>query len=53
LGEAEKAERVEILWPSGLKESFDNVRANQEVVIVETRGITKTVPFQNTRKEIK
>ena len=46
LGAAQKADRVEVLWPSGLKESFADVKANQIVVIQETRGIVKSEAFR-------
>lgn len=42
LGQARVAELVEVTWPSGAKESFHNVPANQEITIEEGRGITKT-----------
>ena len=45
LGRAERAERLEIRWPSGLKESIENVAANQIVTIREGKGIVKQVPF--------
>lgn len=41
LGRNEKAESVEVTWPSGTKESFRDVRANQTLVIEEGRGIVK------------
>ena len=47
LGTAEKADRVEVLWPSGLKESFADVKANQIVVIQETKGIVKSEAFRH------
>jgi hypothetical protein len=49
LGTAEKTDRVEVLWPSGLKESFADVKANQIVVIQETKGIVKSEAFRHTR----
>jgi hypothetical protein len=45
LGRAERAERLEIRWPSGLKESIENIAANQIVTIREGKGIVKQVPF--------
>jgi hypothetical protein len=44
LGEATRADRIEILWPSGRTEVLRNVAANQIVTIVEGRGILRTVP---------
>jgi hypothetical protein len=45
LGKAEKIDRVEISWPSGLKETFEDIKANQIVVIEESKGIVKASPF--------
>jgi hypothetical protein len=45
LGRAERAERLEIRWPSGVKESIENVAANQIVTIREGKGVVKQVPF--------
>jgi len=45
LGTAEKADRIEVLWPSGLKETFDDIKANQIVVIQETKGVVKSDLF--------
>jgi hypothetical protein len=39
LGKATKVESVEIAWPSGLKESFKNVPANQFLTVQEAKGI--------------
>ncbi len=39
LGKAAKVDNIEIAWPSGLKESFKNVPANQMLVVQETKGI--------------
>ncbi len=38
LGKASKADRVEVLWPSGLKESFENLPANQTAALKEGSG---------------
>ena len=46
LGSANKADRVEVSWPSGLKESFDNIAANQIVWIQEGLGLVKSDPFR-------
>ena len=45
LGQAKAADLVEVAWPSGLKESFRNVPANQVITIEEGRGIVKTQTF--------
>jgi hypothetical protein len=38
IGDATRIERVEILWPSGRKEVFENLKANQIVALEEGRG---------------
>jgi hypothetical protein len=38
IGDAVRVERIEVLWPSGRKESFENLKANQVVVLEEGRG---------------
>jgi len=38
LGELEKAERIEVAWPSGLVEVFPGAAANQEAVLQEGEG---------------
>lgn len=44
IGDAAKVERVEILWPSGRKEGFENLKANQIVVLEEGRGTLLAPP---------
>ena len=39
LARAEKADTVDVAWPSGLKETFRDVPANHQIVIQETKGI--------------
>ena len=39
LGRATKADSVDITWPSGLKESFQNLSANCLLVLQEAKGI--------------
>ena len=39
LGQAPRAEAVEIAWPSGASETVRDVTANQIIVIQETKGI--------------
>jgi hypothetical protein len=41
LGSAVGADRIEIRWPSGARESLSNVGANQIVTIVEGKGVTR------------
>jgi hypothetical protein len=48
LGKASRVESIEIVWPSGLKESFKDLPANRLVVVQETKGIWET---KNSRKQ--
>jgi hypothetical protein len=45
LGRDTKADSVELTWPSGLKESFQNLLANHLFVVQETKGIVDTRKF--------
>ena len=45
LGEATVAERVEIRWPDGARETLENVAAGQRYQIAQGRGIVRTVAF--------
>lgn len=45
LGQAKIADLVEVTWPSGTKESFRDVQANQLITIEEGRGIVKAQTF--------
>lgn len=49
LGASAKADIVEVLWPSGLKESFKDGTANQLLVITGTKGIVRREPFKPAR----
>jgi enediyne biosynthesis protein E4 len=42
VGAAAKVERVVVLWPSGRKEAFENLKANQVVVLEEGKGTLLT-----------
>ena len=46
LGRATKADSVEIAWPSGLKESFQNLSANHLFLFEETKGILEGRKFR-------
>jgi enediyne biosynthesis protein E4 len=46
LGGAAKVDTVEIVWPSGVKESFKDLPANRLVVIQETKGILEIKKFR-------
>jgi enediyne biosynthesis protein E4 len=45
LGEATKADRIEIHWPSGQVDTLENVAAGQVVHVQEGRGIVKSASF--------
>jgi len=45
LGDATKADRVEVRWPDGRVESVTDVTADQILTIEEGKGVTARVPF--------
>jgi enediyne biosynthesis protein E4 len=45
IGKATKVDLLEIRWPSGLVQSFNDVKPNQLIYVKEGEGITRTVPF--------
>jgi hypothetical protein len=45
LGSAARADRIDVVWPSGRMESVANVPANQIITIEEGRGIVSRQPF--------
>jgi len=49
LGKTAQVDSVEVTWPSGLKESFKNLAANQLLVIQESRGIIERKQFRKGR----
>ena len=46
LGRALKADAVEIAWPSGTKEAFQNLPANRLFIVQETKGIIEARKFR-------
>ena len=46
LGRSSKADTVELSWPSGVKESFQNLPANRLFILQETKGILETRKFR-------
>jgi hypothetical protein len=48
LGQAARAEKVEIRWPSGTIDVLENVAANQVLTVTEGKGITAKGPFTRT-----
>ncbi len=53
LGKAEKAELIEIRWPSGQVDSLKDVKANQLIVVEEGKGIVRTQTFEAAKKASK
>jgi hypothetical protein len=51
LGKAEKAEILEIRWPSGQVDTLKDVKANQLVYVKEGEGIVRSVRFDEKQKE--
>jgi hypothetical protein len=48
LAQHEKAESVEILWPSGQADRLTNVSAGQTIAVTEGKGITANRPYGKT-----
>jgi enediyne biosynthesis protein E4 len=46
LGSATKADRLDVAWPSGLKETFSNLPANHLIILQETKGILEQRKFR-------
>jgi len=46
LGSATKVDRVDLTWPSGVKETFPNLPANRLIVVQETKGILEQRKFR-------
>jgi hypothetical protein len=46
LGSAATVDRVEVTWPSGVRESFENLAANQLFALQESKGIAGSRKFR-------
>jgi hypothetical protein len=46
LAGAAQADRLEILWPSGIVDTMEAIKANQIVTVTEGRGLTRLEPFR-------
>ena len=46
LGNASKADRLEIRWPGGTVEVIENIEANGIVTVRQGDGVIRTVPFE-------
>ncbi len=51
LGKADKADILEIRWPSGQIDTLKDVKANQLIYVKEGEGIVRSVRFDEKRKE--
>ena len=49
LGKAAKVDRLEIAWPSGTKEQFKNLEANQLLTVQEAKGIIEHRQFRKRK----
>ncbi len=50
LGAATKADRIEIEWPSGQKDSVENAAAGRVLTVREGVGLVETKPFRKARQ---
>jgi hypothetical protein len=46
MGNAPRAEQLEIRWPSGRVEAFKDIEANQILTITEEQGVTSRTPLR-------
>jgi len=51
LGKADKAEILEVRWPSGQIDTLKDVKANQLIYVREGEGIVRSVRFDEKQKE--
>ena len=49
LGKAAKLDSLEIAWPSGTKEQFKNLEANQLLTVQEAKGIIEHRQFRKRK----
>jgi len=50
LGKQTMVDRVEISWPSGLKENFSKVDADQLLIVKESKGIVEHHQFGRAKR---
>jgi hypothetical protein len=50
LGEAQRADRLEIRWPSGTVDTMENIDANQILTVKEGTGVTGRQPINRPAK---
>jgi hypothetical protein len=49
LGRSTRIDRLELRWPSGTVETWNNLEANQILTVVEGEGIIRREPFVNSK----
>jgi len=49
LGDATRVERIEVSWPSGRNEVFENIKANQVVILEEGKGNSAGKPDHSAK----
>jgi hypothetical protein len=52
LGSRVTVDKVEILWPSGVKETLSNLSADSIYTVVEGKGVTESSPFAKRTKQM-
>jgi hypothetical protein len=45
LGKADKVASIEVIWPSGRKDTISDINANQSITIQEGKGVVSTQPI--------
>ena len=45
LGKAERVASIEVIWPSGRKDTISDINANQSITIQEGKGLVSTQPI--------
>ena len=49
LGKADRAELIEIRWPSGQVDTVKDIKANHLIVVEEGKGVVKTQAFDTVK----
>ncbi|MCH8089913.1 MAG: ASPIC/UnbV domain-containing protein, partial [Chloroflexi bacterium] len=46
MGQASRIDRLEVRWPSGTVDVFENLEVNQILTLLEGKGIASREPFR-------